>query len=90
LRTDQARYNLGAVVDDRDELEGRVAELERQIRVQLLLIASVARRMVLPPDGAQEATLVQALHAYADDPSEQHLESALAAAVDGRAGALDH
>jgi hypothetical protein len=52
------------------------------------LIASVARRMVLPPDGAPEATLVQALHAYADHPSEENLDAALAAAV--RAATLDH
>ena len=76
------------MIEDRDELDGRVAELERQVRVQLLLIASVARRMVLPPDGAPEATLVQALYAYADHPSEANLEAALAAAV--RAASLDH
>ena len=44
--------------------------------------------MVLPPDGAPEATLVQALYAYADHPSEANLEAALAAAV--RAASLDH
>jgi hypothetical protein len=39
-------------------------------------------------DGAPEATLVQALYAYGDDPSEANLEAALAAAA--QAAALDH